>query len=220
LDADDLIESAKLHHAVSILNTNPEIDAVATPFRYFRDGNDNLLFCDMRGGLSPWAECVWNAPGSFLDKLLVYNFMSVNSVTMRASVARKIGDFNEQLKALEDWEYWIRGACKGIRFHFEDMEGTRSLIRVHQLSMSSDEVAMIQREIPMRRRIISLLPDEAARHINFTRMVNAFELTGERLTRLKTVLLRVECMGLTWVLRHYMNQWFRHIGAQLLVSAA
>jgi glycosyltransferase involved in cell wall biosynthesis len=211
LDADDLIESAKLHHAVSILNTNPEIDAVATPFRYFRSDDKNTLFCDTKGGLSPWAETVWEESGAFLDKLLVFNFMSVNSVTIRASVARKIGEFNEKLRSLEDWEYWIRAACQGVRFHFEDAALTKCLIRVHSRSMSSDESAMIRGEIPMRRKILSLLPGEAARHVNFTRIVNAFELSGMKLNRLKTTLLRAECMGMAWVFRYYVNQCIRYI---------
>lgn len=205
LDADDLIEHEKLRTSVEILQRNQGIDGLASAFRYFRDGDQNNLFCDKNGNPSPWAEQVWADPRPFLEKLLVFNFMSVNSVVIRASAAQKIGAFNEALKALEDWEYWLRGACQGVQYEFHDAPFTRSLIRVHSTSMSHDESTMIAAEVPMRLGTSAMLPDQASRHVNFTRLIGALRLLGRRPSRAQIILLRIQCMGLWWVVRLYMD---------------
>jgi hypothetical protein len=198
-----------LHQATSFLNTNPEIDAVATPFRYFRDGNEDLLFCDIKGGLSPWAESVWNQPGEILDKLLVFNFITVNSIIMRSCAVKKIGQFNEQLRALEDWEYWIRGACKGVRYKFEDTPLTKSLVRLHRSSMSHREDLMLQAEITMRRGITSLLTNKKAKNLNYEGLISAYARSGTKLSRRQKAVIYIELIGLTTSLKECIGKCLR-----------
>lgn len=206
LDADDLIEHEKLRISVEILQINQGIDALASAFRYFRNGDQNTLFCNKNGNLSPWAEQVWADPRPFLEKLLVFNFMSVNSVVIRASAAQKIGAFNEALKALEDWEYWLRGACQGVTFQFHDEPSTRSLIRVHSASMSYDEKTMLRAEIVMRRHVGSIMPNNLLKRINCMRAVDALRRSGCELSISKRAWMTLTFMGPFYCCERFLHK--------------
>ena len=90
---------------------------------------------------------------------------------LRRSVFSRVGLFNEELNAVEDWEYWIRCAFTDACFHFVDLSGTNSFIRMHNLSMTQNKERMILAEFRMRMFFHKLLSAGEVRNFNFTHLV-------------------------------------------------
>jgi glycosyltransferase involved in cell wall biosynthesis len=174
LDADDLLEREKLARQVDFLEAHPEVDVVYANVRYFdfdrpgsrRLGNDSD---------DPWMPLVSGAGSEILLPLVRNNIMPGNSPLLRSTTVRQVGFFSEALTPVEDWEYLIRCAAAGKRFHYDDAEGRRALVRAHPESASSDHRRMYRAEIRMRETIQPLLQNSDACRLNETRLA---EITG------------------------------------------
>jgi len=81
------------------------------------------------------------------------NIMVVNSALVRRAVVDEVGWFDETLRSLEDWDYWIRCALAGATFRFLDAAGALALVRVHPTSMSQDRVTMHAQQAKLRARM-------------------------------------------------------------------
>jgi hypothetical protein len=83
--------------------------------------------------------------------------MAVNCPLTKRSVFEEIGDFNENLKSVEDWEYWFRCALLGKYFHFDSSQNTFALVRTHPQSMSTNNIRMIYSSLKARKYINSII---------------------------------------------------------------
>src|SRR5438067_1586433 len=102
LDADDVILPEKLEKQVRYLLDNPAIDLVYSD--YF-DGDSRL---DLTGLV------VIRIPGkNLLDAYAVRNCFACMVPLVRRTMIDKVGEFDESLRASEDWDYWIRCAKVG-----------------------------------------------------------------------------------------------------------
>jgi len=174
LDADDLIERKKLEQQVGLLAESPELDIVYSNVRYFDNENPaNLRVANLND--QPWMPLITGAGKEILLPIVRNNIMPVNAPLMRRSTIEEIGPFNEILPPVEDWEYFIRCAAAGKRFHYADEEDIRALVRTHPESSSSDQRRMLRAEILMRETIPSLLKDEDVARLNEERRA---EITG------------------------------------------
>ena len=155
LDADDLIEPRKLERQVEYLERHADVGIVYSSVRYFG--------ADAGGGLShsrnysvwddgrPWMPEVSGRGPVLLEKLLRNNIMVVNSPLVRRSVIESVGEFDDELTPVEDWDYWTRCAAAGFLFQYDDAEGVRALVRAHELSASLDGRRMMRATLRMRR---------------------------------------------------------------------
>ena len=106
---------------------------------------------------------LWHAPGTMLEKLAQRNLLAVNSALSRRGALAAVGPWNEALRAVEDWEYWIRCAAAGIEFSYLDAPQTLALVRLHPGSASTD-IERVELGIrQMREHLLRTLDDPQCR---------------------------------------------------------
>jgi len=126
LDADDRWTPEKLEAQVAALVTNgPEV-AVAYSWTDYIDGEDQLLYSGSRAHHS----------GDVYSELFCHNFIeSGSNVLVRREALTHVGGFDSSLRAVEDWELWLRLA---EQYHFVLVSQAQVLYRVRPESNSSD----------------------------------------------------------------------------------
>lgn len=152
LDADDQIESRKLEFQSNVLEDAVDIDIVYGSVRFFEtasmeepspyNGSDDTMSNQLSG-----------SGDAILRSLIQYNLMVVNAPLIRSSVAKAVGDFDGDVKGIEDWDYWIRCAAKGSHFQYCHSDQTDALVRFHPNSMSRDDRLMLSSTLRLRHKI-------------------------------------------------------------------
>jgi glycosyltransferase involved in cell wall biosynthesis len=137
LDADDRLLPEKLATQVDFLDRNPQVDVVYSNgiyTTYHPDGTvDKQLFSEigfLRKDLS--------TPNVSLKILAIQNAFPLHAAMVRREIVLDTGGFDENLPALEDWEFWYRVA---ERANFAYME--RILVEYRNLptGRSSDKTS-------------------------------------------------------------------------------
>jgi glycosyltransferase involved in cell wall biosynthesis len=177
LDADDLIESRKLAGQIEFLEQQEDVDIVYGDVRYFRTGNPEQLFSPGNEN-APWVVPLSAKGKDVVLSLLRNNFMVVSSPLLRRSVVTDVGLFDSGVKGVEDWDYWLRCAIREKRFHFQDTEASRTLIRIHPNSMSTDARLMLRSTLRMHRQLAVVISDREASKLNRERMAERVGFLG------------------------------------------
>ena len=102
-DADDVWEDEKLKFQVDLLESNPDYD-IAYCDSVIIDQNGSPTrqrFSDLFPPPKP-------PSGWLFAELVERNFINTQSVIARKECLHRTGHFDEDLKVLEDWWYWIR----------------------------------------------------------------------------------------------------------------
>jgi glycosyltransferase involved in cell wall biosynthesis len=102
-DSDDTWEPEKLRMQLNLLRNNPGYDLTYS----------ETLIIDGRGlptgqrftDLFPLPRI---ASGMLFQELIRRNFINIQSVLLRRECMREAGPFDEQIRWVEDWLYWIR----------------------------------------------------------------------------------------------------------------
>lgn len=102
-DADDLWEPEKLARQAELLRCHPEYD-VAFCDAFIID-EDGALTGERFSDRFPVPH---NASGRYFEHLLRRNFINMQSVLMRRKCLRHAASFDEHIKWVEDWWYWVR----------------------------------------------------------------------------------------------------------------
>ena len=147
LDADDLLETDKIKCQVDYLeNGREKIDIVISGYRFFLDSDKSRELL-IYGPLNFLPEVAINSRDK---KDIVKLFARTNPMVVSAplyhqSVFQKIGLFDENLGALEDWDLHFRCAVHGIVFqHSGYLPSSKTLIRIHGSSMSANRRYMVK----------------------------------------------------------------------------
>lgn len=142
LDADDIWLGGKLEQQMEIFNnsSDPRLGVVYTGYELI-DENSSAI-SNKKGVIKPQAR------GDVRSKLLTGNFISGSgsSVLIGSKVFKDVGLFDENLRASEDWDMWLRIAQK---FHFDFIDMSLVQIRVHQSNMQKDFSRMLASELAM-----------------------------------------------------------------------
>ncbi|UOQ67217.1 glycosyltransferase family 2 protein [Hymenobacter volaticus] len=157
LDADDLLAPRKLETQVAFLEAHPTVDLVYGDMRYFQHGSPQVLsrsgdMLDQR-----WMAEVHGQGEAMVNVLVEKSIMVVNAPLLRATLAKRVGPFSEDLRSVEDWEFWIRCALAGARFHYDNTPDAWAIVRVHPTSTSQNLLRMHTSEVAMRRRLATTL---------------------------------------------------------------
>jgi glycosyltransferase involved in cell wall biosynthesis len=166
LDADDLIESRKLElHSAFLQRT--DFDIVYGNAWYFVDGRPEYR---IRNGYGPrwrrdedWIRRRAQDPAPMAARLLRRPQFPVCAALVRRTAFERIGMFNEELRRLEDWEYWIRCATGGAQSKFLEPSGTAALVRMHSSSTTADRRAMIRSEFELAMAVLEYVADPKLR---------------------------------------------------------
>jgi glycosyltransferase involved in cell wall biosynthesis len=135
LDADDALLPEKIDQQIAFMRDNPECDLVYSDY-YIADAT--LSPIGLRTAGTP--------PLPFGDLFVLRNWFPPVVPLLRASLARRVGPFDESLKAAEDWDYWIRCAATG-RFGYRP--GAVAIYRFHQQQMSRQFERMRQAQFQL-----------------------------------------------------------------------
>lgn len=128
LDADDVLLPDKVEKQLAFLDRNPDCDLVYSDY----------LIGDTR--LDPVGLiAVRIPPGDTLDAFACRNWFAPMVPLLRRSLVERVGEFDESLRAAEDWDYWIRCAKAG-RFRY--LPGAVGIYRTHPSQMHLDHNRM------------------------------------------------------------------------------
>jgi glycosyltransferase involved in cell wall biosynthesis len=215
LDADDKLEAKKLEIHVGYLEEHPEVGIVYGSVCFFKEDSLNLdVDLDKRDG----GAGISGAGKDVLSFLIRGNIMVVNAPLVRNSVLNDVGKFNQNLLGHEDWDYWIRCALAGKRFHYLKEPDTRALVRVHQKSMTQDVIGMLASDLRVRERLQATPLPKALRNENnyrigvqFAKIAKLRLRRGERLGGLWHAVLaisrsRLNARALIFVAAHFLPE--------------
>ncbi|MEH2297126.1 glycosyltransferase [Nostoc sp.] len=125
LDADDIWTADKLARQLQALQENLGV-MVAYSWTDYIDENGEFLLSGMHITVN----------GDVYEKLLVSNFLEngSNALIQRVAII-ELGGFDESLNAGQDWDMWLRLACK---FDFVCVPSVQILYRISPNSLSSN----------------------------------------------------------------------------------
>ncbi|MBD2439454.1 glycosyltransferase [Nostoc sp. FACHB-110] len=125
IDADDLWTPDKLDSQIQLLENNSDA-AVAYSWTDYIDGNEQFFKAGRRVTVT----------GDVYKQLLQWNFLENGSNPLICYEAiQAVGNFDETLKAAEDWDMWLRLAAN---YKFVVVPKAQILYRVSANSMSSN----------------------------------------------------------------------------------
>lgn len=147
IDADDLWKPDKLEAQLKALRDYPEA-GVAYSWTAFIDENSNFLYA--------WEPLYWQ--GDVYPKLLIRNFISSGSnILVRKQFIQAAGEFDPQLKSVEDWDYYLRLAAL---CPFAVVPDYQILYRRSAQSMTSKVDVMEQANLTVIERAFKAAPPE------------------------------------------------------------
>jgi glycosyltransferase involved in cell wall biosynthesis len=162
LDADDLVEDDKLRVHTAFLDAQEGFALVYGPMLFFRDRGGSRGLSRGRGGVDAGWMTMWpDTNDPMLSALIDGNQFPVSAALFRLAVLGEVGYFDEALRSHEDWEFWLRWAFAGKRFHGLEARRTATLIREHESSMTRRAVTMAETRLEVRKRIDRLARSEA-----------------------------------------------------------
>lgn len=155
LDSDDLLETNKINYQIYCLSeSRAQIDVGVAGYRYFRDSarpEDLLMFGPFN--ILPEVAITHEDKKDTVKLFARINPMVISSPLYHKSVFQRVGLFDENLGANEDWDFHFRCAEKGIIFqHFGYPKNSKALIRLHDESMSMKKANMIRNAAKFRKK--------------------------------------------------------------------
>ena len=161
IDADDLWTSDKLESQLKALQENPQA-AVAYSW------TDHIDECGqfLRSG----PQQTFN--GDVYARLLLEDFIGNGSNPLiRAQAFAEVGNFDESLLAVEDWDMWLRLAA---RYHFVAVPSPQILYRVFVNSMSFNVRKMEVASLRVIERAVAAAP-ETVGHLKQASLGNRYK---------------------------------------------
>lgn len=148
LDADDLWSPEKLSIQIQLF-TNSAMVNLGVVYCAYKLINDKDQFIPV----APKDIITPTLRGNVYPTLLLGNFISGSgsSVVIKRSVFSEIGLFDENLRACEDWDMWIRIAKK---YQFDFIDTPLVSIRVHQNNMQKDRIRMLSAELMVLNKFV------------------------------------------------------------------
>lgn len=140
LDQDDLWVPSKLEKVGQIFESRPEIDFVT-----------HHSFRRVAGRITEELRCDFMTPDVFRKLLFMDNHFCGSAMSFRKLVVKKIGFFSEdrqQFHLTEDYDYWLRAAACGMKFHV--LEESLGEYVVHKKNFSHNRRLMLLNE----RRVV------------------------------------------------------------------
>lgn len=125
LDDDDQWVEQKLSHQMELLISNPQVDLIFGNFTNINltTGEAGLGFEQSSSLLEKLGKeaiggNAFFITDNFLECISRFNFIASDTVIVRRRILDQVGDFNENLRNAEDFEYWWRVALAGGRFAY------------------------------------------------------------------------------------------------------
>lgn len=152
LDSDDLLEKDKLLHQSLFFNFN--IDIIISGYRYFENSEGiGKLKIIGRSGSIPETIVIMSDNVDVINLFRRRNPFVICAPLYKKRVFDIVGNFDEQLHSLEDWDFHLRCALKKVIFHHSGYaDNSKVLIRLHDNSMTRNSDKMQENFIKFRKK--------------------------------------------------------------------
>lgn len=148
LDADDKWLPKKLTKQMGLFLKNPKLDLVYSDIYQSFDGKIHPLTYWQRNKIKP---CLGGQ--NCLIQLFKVNFIPGGiSAMFKKNMTNKIGLFNENLKAAEDYDYWLRAVSKGVVINY--INEPLAIYRMHEAQMSTNIERMLEANMFVLKKAI------------------------------------------------------------------
>lgn len=121
LDSDDLLEKNKIEKQINKIKADITIDGIYGQTIYFKNNIDNVI-----------KKVFINVEKDFEMRLLQKNFITISSILIRKCDI----NFDEELNAMEDWDFWIKYVQQGKKIVAYE-EGI-TYVRIHEGNTSNN----------------------------------------------------------------------------------
>jgi glycosyltransferase involved in cell wall biosynthesis len=161
LDADDLIETQTLEAHCNFITKVLDNTIIFGLYRKFSSNNDKTGFVETENVVTFKAGFQRN----IRDILFLTNPFPVSALLVSKKIISATGFFDESLSSLEDWDYWLRASLHA-NFYYHNTEKSYTLIRVHPISMSTNNWRMVYNQLIVRLKMVSTITDTQLVKIN------------------------------------------------------
>jgi len=163
LDADDLIEPKKLTSSIDLYESGNLSDktVVYSSMRYFEDAHSEILKIMGRNNFVAHVELTEDDCIDIQKEVIVHRNPFVISAPLYPSqLFIEVGNFDENLTALEDWDFHIRCNASGYKFHHFYDSQSRTLIRLHNSSMMRNQHLLDENfnKVKFKHNLINIIP--------------------------------------------------------------
>jgi glycosyltransferase involved in cell wall biosynthesis len=143
LDSDDILYSNHLNRALETIDENNKPDVFHLIFEFLNYNGESLSVKSIR-------------ENQINEKLIEGNFMGCHAVFLKKEVAlQNLFIEDRALAAFEDWELWLRIACK-YRFYYNKKSITSALINHDGRSvLNTKEIELVTRVNTLLKYVLS-----------------------------------------------------------------
>lgn len=143
LDSDDLLLPTKIERQVRQLRKAAARSVAVCDYRYFRDHDTQELWGGREQPQNPVDLTAFHS---------LYRFdVCLHSILFPVVAFEECGDFDPELPAAEDWEFWVRLVLNGYQPLFDDKP--LALYRRHPNNITSQASAFAQAKVMALQRI-------------------------------------------------------------------
>lgn len=184
LDADDLITEDKVNLQIQFLEANQDVDICMVSTRFFSSSDKSLLYTDFALKNKKTMPPINGTGYQIISTFIECNPTAIQGPLFRKGHLEKTGFFNENMRYVEDWDFWFRFAVNDLHFGFLDDNKALALVRVHADSATQQSDSIIVAQGAFRKLVKdylkrSSLPDVEKKELiskNERLLINTFKL--------------------------------------------
>lgn len=231
LDADDLLTPDKIKLQLSFLEEHPHVNIVNVQPLYFTAAKPGKFYLRSSFKNKKWIPELKNVFGFYvLEYLLQKNILAVSAPLINKELIDGGLYFDETLRTMEDWDFWLRCALSGAVFSYLDIGENTTLIRVQPDSLSKDYVRMSNDELLIRQRIDQqltdqnfsgiLLPPNNIKHLKMINAINAYraQMRMGDLKGYKDMIFRGKGIGVFSKMNYLIGDYLRYLKRKRFLS--
>lgn len=146
LDSDDLWAPEKLEYQLAYMESRPHVGLCYTEGILINEKGDKI----------GKVNCLPSYRGNCFDKLLIKNDIVASSVMIKREILDRVGLFDEDFKACENWDMWIR-ISKVSQIEYIDRPLTYYRVHLKNMSKNMDKMyvyrlKIIDKHLPTKNR--------------------------------------------------------------------
>jgi glycosyltransferase involved in cell wall biosynthesis len=176
IDADDLLSRNKIKNGIRILEENDSIDVVLS---------DYIFCCDNKKIRTQYIL------KDIFREIVIHNFIVINSAIIRKSTEKKAKWFNENLKAMEDWQFWVRIIMRKSLIALDPNRNSYAIVRDRKDSLSKKNGKMTLGNKYTRKWISRFVKKADLKIINFIRLKKTDYIDGIYKLKIGTIRLGI-----------------------------
>ncbi|MBN8590140.1 MAG: glycosyltransferase [Anaerolineae bacterium] len=147
LDSDDTLEPTSLEKRSALLESHPEWFVIYSDVQLVQENGTAMgRYSQLMPGLQP--------SGNVFGMLVRYNLMPVHAFIFRRECLAQTGLFDESLRSIEDYDFWLRMAA---HYDFQYLDEALANYRVHAQQMTRvDRQPMQRNDLKVHERVFSM----------------------------------------------------------------